>query len=58
MKYNVLTIDSEDIRRINRTARRNALKRSGQLNTFKPKVEGSKKRYTRKTKHKGGVEFD
>ena len=53
MKFNVLEIDGDDIRKINRTARRNAAKKNGGQDRFKPKVESTKVHYTRKQKHKG-----
>jgi stalled ribosome alternative rescue factor ArfA len=47
-----MKISKEDIQRMNRTAHRNALKKNGGQDMFKPKVEQSKKKYTRKVKHK------
>jgi len=55
MKINVFTIDESDIRLMNRTARRKAMKTSGGQDMYKPKVQKSRKKYTRKMKHKKGL---
>lgn len=47
-----MKISKKTINIMNRAAHRNALKKNGGQDMFKPKVEQSKKKYTRKIKHK------
>lgn len=50
-----MKIGKEEIRKINRTARRNSVKKNGGQDRFKPKIETGKNIYTRKIKHKSGI---
>ena len=46
-----IKIDEHEDQKMRRTARRNAVKRNGGQDKFKPKVEKVKVRYTRKKKY-------
>ena len=52
----VLTITKEQLLKMDKTAHRNALKETGQLNIPKHKVHKNDKDYVRKPKHKKPID--
>ena len=57
-KVDIFSIDESDVRKINRSARRSAMKKRGGQDLYKPKVEKVKKRYTRKEKYKKSFDVE
>lgn len=52
-RKNVIELDKDDIRKINRSARRKALMREFGKTRMDTKAMRDRKRYSRKVKHKG-----
>lgn len=52
VKFDNIEIEKETLRKMNKSSRRNAVKKHGGQDKFSPKIEKVKKRYNRKPKYK------